>query len=206
MNVRSIPLDDAIARRRSCRSFEDRSVPREAVEALIWAAQGRTGEDGDRAVPSAHAVRPLRLQVAARRIEGLEPGLYRADPDAGTLERTVKGDVGSRLQVAAIDDQPWIAAAAGVLAVSADLGVMERAFAGQAVFGDRAWRYTCIEAGAAAQNVHLEALAQGLGAVLVGGIRDDATAAVLGLTVPLAPVLLVCFGWPAHGLDARSDR
>jgi SagB-type dehydrogenase family enzyme len=142
-------------------------------------------------------VYPLRLQLAARRIEGVEAGVYRVDPDAGALEQTVGGDVGLRLQAAAIDEQPWIGAAAGVLAVSADLGAMTHAFADQASFGDRALRYTHIEAGAAAQNVHLEAVAHGLGAVLVGGIRDDATATVLGLTPPLAPVLLMCFGWPA---------
>jgi len=197
MNANPMLVDEAIARRRSCRSFEGRDVPRGAVEALIRAAQGRTGEDGDRAVPSAHRVRPLRLHLAARRIEGLDPGLYRVDPDAGTLEQTAGGDVGQRLQTAAIDDQPWIGAAAGVLAVSADLGAMTRAFADQAGLGDRALRYTHIEAGAAAQNVHLVAVAHGLGAVLVGGIRDEATAEALGLTPPLAPVLLMCFGWPA---------
>ena len=197
MNAKSLPLAEAIASRRTCRSFEDRDVPREAVDALLWVAQGRTDEAGNRAAPSAHRVQPLRLHLVARRIDGLTPGLYRADPDTDALKRTEEGDLGLRLQAAAIDDQPWIAAAAGVLAISADLGAMARAFADQAAFGDRAARYAYIEAGAAAQNVHLEAVAQGLGAVLVGGIRDEATAAVLGLTPPLAPVLLLCFGWPA---------
>jgi len=180
-------------------------VPFDDVRALVRAAQGRTDDGGNRAAPSAHHVHPLRLQLAARRIEGLAPGLYCADPDARTFEWLRGGDVASSLEEAAIGDQPWIGAAAGVLALSADLALMARAFAEQAVFGDRAARYTFIEAGAAAQNIHLQAVARGLGAVLVGGIRDEATASVLGLTPPLAPVLLMCFGWPAEN-EPRSAR
>lgn len=196
MEQRAMLVDEAIAGRRTCRAFRDLEVPFETVSALLNAAQGRTDERGNRAAPSAHHVHPLRLHLAARQVRGVAPGLYRVDPDSADLERVAEGDAGSRLQEAAIDDQPWIVAAAGVIAVSADLGAMARAFADHAAYGDRAARYTYIEAGAAAQNIHLQAVAQGLGAVLVGGIRDEATAEVLGLAPPLAPVLLVCFGWP----------
>jgi nitroreductase len=54
-----------------------------------------------------------------------------------------------------------------------------------------------MEAGAAAQNVLLQATAEGLGCVLIAGIDDEATAKALGLEPPMVPLLHLCFGWPA---------
>lgn len=54
------------------------------------------------------------------------------------------------------------------------------------------------EAGAAAQTISLQAVAEGLGCVLVAGFKDEATAGVLNLEPPLAPVLHMCFGWPSE--------
>lgn len=196
-SMTAITLDQAIARRRSCRDFADRAVPLEAVRALVRAGQGRTDDHGNRSVPSAHALHPLRLFVVAGRIAGLEQGLFSVDPDGTEFEQRLDGDVCARLADAAIGEQPWIAGAAGILAVCADFGLTGRAFADQPSFGERGARYAFIEAGAAAQNIHLQAVAEDLGAVLVAGIRNEATAEILGLEPPFAPVLLMCFGWPA---------
>ena len=62
----------------------------------------------------------------------------------------------------------------------------------------RGLRYLYIESGAAAQNVQLQAASEGLACVLVAGFRDETTAQILGLEAPIAPVLHLCFGWPAE--------
>ncbi|SMF17148.1 SagB-type dehydrogenase domain-containing protein [Tistlia consotensis] len=192
-------LEEALARRRSCRDFADSPVPLAAARALLWAAQGITGEAGGRTAPSAHGLHPLALRLVAGRIEGLEPGIHAVAADTRGLTRLVEGDRREMLREAALEDQPWIARAAGILSLAADLEAGRAHFADQSPAGERGARYLYIEAGAVAQNVQLAAVAAGLGAVLVAGFEDAATAEALGLEPPLGPLLHLCFGWPAIG-------
>jgi len=48
--------------------------------------------------------------------------------------------------------------------------------------------------------MQLKAVAEGLGYVLVAGFKDEATAEVLRLASPLAPILRICVGWPKANL------
>ena len=89
--------------------------------------------------------------------------------------------------------RPWLA---GNRVTYADLAAAARAFAEQPPYGMRGVRYAYIEVGAAAQTVQLQAVAEGLGSVLVGGFRDEATAQALSLPAPVTPVALMCLGWP----------
>jgi SagB-type dehydrogenase family enzyme len=189
-------LSEAIARRRSCREFDDRPVGLAIVHRLLAAAQGVTGPEGKRAVPSAHALYPLRLFLVSGRVEGVADGVHAALPD-GTIEvRIHDGNVRRALRAAALDDQPWIENAAGIIVIAADLAAASEAFSDQPPYGTRGVRYAYIEAGTAVQNIQLKATEEGLGSVLVAGFRDEATAAALGLDPPVAPIALVCFGWP----------
>jgi SagB-type dehydrogenase family enzyme len=189
-------LDEAIARRRSCREFDDRQVGLDIVHRLLAVAQDVTGSDGKRAVPSAHALYPLRLFLVSGRVEGIADGVHAVDA-GGTIGATIRnGDVRQALRAAALDDQPWIENAAGIIVVAADLVAASQAFSDQPPYGVRGVRYAYIEAGTAAQNIQLKAAEEWIGSVLVAGFRDEATAAALGLGPPVAPIALLCFGWP----------
>jgi len=190
-------LTQAITKRRTCRAFQDRPVPADKVDRLLWAAGGRTGQDGRRTAPSAHALYPLRMIVSAGRLVGRDPGVYAIGPDNSDFAPVASGDARPALQDAALEDQPWIGSAAGIITICADFAAAATAFADQPPYGARGERYVYIEAGAAAQNVLLQATADGLGCVLVAGFRDEATAQILDLQAPVAPVLHLCFGWPA---------
>lgn len=190
-------LKQAISERRTCRAFEDRAIPADVVERLLWAAQGTTGENGQRTAPSAHALYPLRIVVAAGNLADRAPGIYSVGPDITGITQIKNGDVRQALQDAALEDQPWIGSAAGIITICADFAAAATAFAEQPPYGARGARYVQIEAGAAAQNVQLQAVAEGLGCVLVAGFRDEATADILDLEAPIAPVLHLCFGWPS---------
>ena len=194
MNPRQ--LDKVLANRRTIREFNARPVPLANVRRLLLAAQGITDETGKRAAPSAHALHPLSLTLSVGNIEGLDQGLYRVDSDAKTLTLTTGRDLRGEIQRAALEDQPWIGLAAGILTICADFDAARKAFADQPPYGERGTRYVYIEAGAAAQNVQLQSTADGLGCVLVAGFRDEETARILELTAPTAPVLHLCFGWP----------
>lgn len=195
--ARETSLHDALARRRSLRDFTARPVPVESLQRLFWAAQGITGAEGKRTAPSAHALHPLRLRLVAGAVEGLEAGLYDVKDEDQAPELLKAGDCRAALQAAALEDQPWVGRAAALLAIYADMAAVCRHFAEQPPRGERGIRYVYLEAGAAAQNALLQAAAEGLGGVLVAGFQDAATAEVLGLAAPFAPLLYLCLGWPA---------
>lgn len=192
-----VTLHDALAARRSCRTFTGDPLPLDTATRLLWAAQGVTGTEGHRTAPSAHALYPLCLRLVAGSVEGLDAGLYEAGPGQAP-ELLQAGDLRPALQAAALEDQPWVGNAAAVLAFCADMDDVARHFADQPPRGERGARYAWIEAGAAAQNTLLQAAAESLGAVLVAGFDDAATAAALGLEAPLTPLLYLCLGWPAQ--------
>lgn len=104
-------------------------------------------------------------------------------------------DIRSALREAAVDDQYWITDAACTLTISADFVTPCKSFADQKPYGSRGSRYVFIEAVAAAQNILLQAVAEGVGAVMVAGFDDSATAEYLGLAPHIAPVLHICAGF-----------
>jgi len=61
-------------------------------------------------------------------------------------------------------------------------------------YGQRGIRYVYMEAGHAAQNVHLQAEALGLGSVAVGAFDDASVSKVLSLPEQFAPVYMVTVG------------
>lgn len=185
----------AIRNRRSVRKFSDKAVPLEVVELLIQAGQGISGSGGQRVVPSAHALYPLTLFLVSGNVENLAQGLHRVAPEDGQLALVGKRDVRADLKSAAVDDQTWLAEAPLVISICADFIAPTCAFADQKPYGRRGPTYVAIEAGAAAQNMMLQATSLGLGSVLVAGFDDDRTSKILGLGRPLSPVLHICFGW-----------
>ncbi len=62
-------------------------------------------------------------------------------------------------------------------------------------YGQRGIRYTNIEVGHAAQNVHLQAVRLGLDSVPVGAFRDDAVSEVLGLSGNEKPIYIIAIGY-----------
>lgn len=192
-----ISLEKALARRRSVREFASSPVPLDALERLLWAAQGKTDETGLRTAPSAHALYPLRFFVTAAHVDGLAPGCYAVELVSGNLNLDRAGDPRPDLQKAAIDDQPWIGNAPCIVTICGDFGEANRHFADHQSDGQRGARYVHIEAGAAGQNLLLQVVAEGLGGVMVAGIDDAMTAAVLGLGSGIDPIMHLCIGRPA---------
>lgn len=196
-----LSLTEALTKRRSRRDFDESSIPLSTLKQMIWAAQGKTGEAGGKTVPSAHALYPLRLFVFAAFVDGLKPGFYAVDVEDGRLELLHNHDIRVDLQNASVDDQSWIGEAACIISVCGDFAAACRAFADQQPFGQRGTRYVYIEAGAATQNVLLQAASDNLGAVIVAGFEDEATSKILDLSSPLAPILHICIGQGKHTLD-----
>ncbi|HSQ59112.1 MAG TPA: SagB/ThcOx family dehydrogenase [Acidobacteriota bacterium] len=177
-------LEEAIAARRSVREFLPDPLTREALSQLLWAAQGVTSRDGRRAAPSAGALYPLEIYVV------LPSGSFRYDPSRHRLVPLSGEDRRSALCRAALD-QPCIADAPAVLVLAADFERTESKYG-----RTRGPRYVHMEAGHAAQNVLLEAVALGLAAVPVGAFDDAGVRAALALPENREPLYLIPVGRP----------
>jgi len=180
-------IEEALRRRRSLREFGRAGLTLAEVAQLLWAAQGRTSADGRRTAPSAGALYPLEILLVAGRVDGLAPGVYRYRPSDHALEQTIQGDRRKALAEAALG-QDWAASAPALLVVAA---VHERT---GRKYGARADRYVAIEAGAAAQNVALQAVALGLGSVVVGAFDDAEVARLAGLAAGERPLAILPVG------------
>jgi len=176
-----LSLEEALARRRSERSFSSEALTRAEVGQLLWAAQGVTDGQGRRTAPSAGATYPLELYAV------IPEGVYHYLPAGHALSLVRAGDVRGELGAAALG-QESVAAAPLVVVIT---GVVART---AARYGSRAERYTWLEAGHAAQNVLLQAVALDLGAVPVGAFDDARVRDVVRAPADEAPLYLLPVG------------
>lgn len=158
-------FEEAVLKRRSVRKYVNKPLTLPEISQLLWAAQGITSLDGLRAAPSAGALYPLEVYIAAGNVTDLPDGIYKYRPLTHELKPVVEGDRRNELSNAALGQSP-IKDAAAVIVFS---GVHERT---TAKYGERGIRYVHIETGHAAQNVLLQAASLDLGAVVIGAFYD----------------------------------
>ncbi|ABK15930.1 SagB/ThcOx family dehydrogenase [Syntrophobacter fumaroxidans] len=183
----SVSIEEALLKRRSVRSYTGVPLSIEDLSQLLWAAQGMSHPRGYRTAPSAGALYPLELLVAAGRVGALSPGVYRYDPHRHEIVLHREGDRRANLRRASLD-QSAVGNAPAVLIFCA---VYERT---TRKYGERGVRYAMMEAGHAAQNVHLQVVSLGLGTVLIGAFRDDQVKSVLELGGNEEPLYLMPVG------------
>jgi SagB-type dehydrogenase family enzyme len=182
-----VSLERALAGRRSVRRYGPDALSLAEGGQLLWAAQGTTHPDGRRTSPSAGALYPLEVYLAAERVSDLEPGLYRYRALGHRLSVVASGTILPAL-AASSWGQDWIAGAAAVVALAAvSWRTSER-------YAERAPRFVHMEAGHAAQNVLLQAVALGLAAVVVGAFDDAGVARLLGCAPAEHPLCLLPIG------------
>jgi SagB-type dehydrogenase family enzyme len=177
-------LEETIAKRRSVRAFQDTPLTELQIGQLLWAAQGITDPAGLRAAPSAGATYPLDIYAAT------SDGLFLYNPEDHCLVRIFEYDSRPHLYQAALQ-QSWVRDAPLVIIITADYSRTSQRY-GQ----ERTPQYVHLEAGHAAQNILLQAVALGLGAVPVGAFHDDQVIDVLSLPKPTTPLYLIPVGVP----------
>lgn len=175
-------LAEALAKRRTLRTFTEASVSREQIAQLCWAAQGITEpQRGLRTAPSAMAQHPITVFVADA------DGLHEYLPKAHALARRPEGDL-AKLRL--LTGQGPISAAPVCLILTMDVEKMRPRG------GEQSERYCLLEAGHVAQNVLLQAAALGLAGVPVGGVDEAKLMKGLGLPSNLRPAYLLPIGHP----------
>jgi len=188
----TISVEDALAKRRSIREYADKALTIGQVMQLLWAAQGITLRPyGFRTAPSAGGTYPLEVYVVAKPsgVEGLEAGIYQYQPKDHSLVCRMTGDFSGQLMAAALD-QEWVGAAPVNFVVTA---VIDRT---TGKYGERGVRYVWQESGHAAQNIYLQAVALGLGNVVVGAFHDAEVQRILELSDQEKPLYVIPIGAP----------
>ncbi len=197
--LRGMSVEEAIRSRRSIRSYSGDSLSLVQLSQILFAAQGITGKRGDkllRAAPSAGATYPLEVYVFVGRVRGIASGIYHYVPDTHSLEVLRIGDFTDSLALACLgQSMPREAAISVVLTC-----VPERT---TRIYGERGMRYIYMEAGHVSENICLEAISLGLGAVPVGAFYDEVLNRLIGVDTQKEMAIYVnCIGKPAK----RGER
>lgn len=161
-----VSIEAALRQRRSVREYKDTPLTLEEISQLLWAAQGISSEKGYRTAPSAGALYPLEIYLAAGNVTGLSKGLYKYQPGIHKLIKIADGDLRPELAEAAIGQSP-VRDAAAVLVFAA---VYERT---TVKYGGRGVWFVHMEAGNVSQNVYLQAVSLELGTVFIGSLNDE---------------------------------
>lgn len=185
-----LSLEEVIYRRRSERSFVSQKLTLEQVGQLLWATQGETDKSrGLRAIPSAGALYPLEVYLLS------DKGLFHYFPSGHKLEVVSEQDKRQSLARGALF-QNFITEAQVSIVICAVYERMTRKY------GQRGLRYADIEAGHAAENLHLQAVALGLSSVCVGAFDDQAIKDLLVLPSAYEPLYII----PVGGRDTSRER
>ncbi|MHC1586692.1 MAG: SagB/ThcOx family dehydrogenase [Candidatus Hecatellaceae archaeon] len=183
-------VEEAIAGRRSIRSYSGEPLEVWELGQLLWAAQGITDpKRGFRAAPSAGATYPLEIYVVVSEggVSGLRPGIYHYSPSEHSLKLVKLGDFSGELCAAALG-QPWVGEASVNLVICA---VFERT---TSRYGERGVRYVYMEAGHVGENIYLQAEALGLGTVAIGAFYDDQVHKILEAPEDHRPIYIYPVG------------
>ena len=184
-----VSLEKTLKLRRSVRRFSAEPLQLNDIAQVLWAAQGITGTGGRRTSPSAGALYPLEIYLVSGQVSEIEAGIYRYRPGSHNLARVTSGDMRKKLSQASLR-QNAIAKAPATIAIFA---VFERT---SVKYGDRGGRYVHLEAGHAAQNICLQAVALNLGSVVIGAFHDREVKRVIGSEVSEQPLYLIPIGQP----------
>jgi len=185
----TVSVEETLLKRRSVRQYKNQALTLAELAQLLWAAQGTTNEAGRRTAPSAGALYPLELYAVVGNVKDLAPGIYKYVTREHQLRQVAAGDKRAELAAAALGQQQ-IAQGPVSFVFS---GVYART-AGR--YKERAVRYVHMEAGHAAQNICLQAVALGLSSVVMGAFEDARVKSVVGMPDEEAALYLVTVGKP----------
>ena len=192
------PLGKALLGRRTKRDFAPEGMTLEQLSTVLQLACGVNGKVAAygythlplRTFPSSGGLQAPEVYLSIQRVDGVASGLYHYHPQQHALDLLREGEYGQRLRELSLG-QPWLETAAVVVAIS---GYYERL---RWKYGERAYRFMCVDAGFLAQNLHLVAEGLGLGACAIAGFADDAVERLYQIDGRDEMVLLlVCLGVP----------
>jgi SagB-type dehydrogenase family enzyme len=131
----------------------------------------------------------IGFHLVAFAVEGLPSGVYALDPETLALTLRREGDFRGDLHAVSLG-QDIAADCAFALVYTAD---MERLVS---VYGDRGYRYACLDCGLIGERVQLWAVHRELGSSGIGGYYDDLANELLELPLSHGVLYLTVVGVP----------
>jgi len=173
-----MPLMEALATRRTVRSFDSRDLSPQQISNLLWAAFGINRPDGKRTAPSARNFQENDLYLL------MKNGVYLYRPETHTLKKLMDEDIRHLGGT-----QDFVKDAPLTVVLIADLDRMGGAGTGT----DLQTAY--IDAGYISQNIYLYCTSAGLATGARGLIDREALGAALQLKNSQAIIIAHCVGY-----------
>lgn len=173
----TLSFDETLKKRRSIRRFSEKPLSLKQLGYLLWSSTGiqRVVENyAFRNAPSAGALYPIETYVFAKKVDGLNMGLYHYNIRSHLLEELAIGDFSVLLAQACLGQEMLISG--GVVFIWSGLFVRSKW-----KYRQRAYRYVYLDCGHIAQNLALCASSLGLGSCQVGAFYDDEINEIVGL-------------------------
>lgn len=182
------PVTATLRRRRSAAGFATVPVSSRILSGILRESACLTAEHG-RGAPSAGGLYPIDIYLAVTAVDRLSPGIYALDPHEAVLHRLpVRVDPREFLRDSLVFQNLAEASAFQVFFVGNFLRQRIK-------YGQRAYRFTLIEAGHLAQAMMMCAEEAGIGSCAVGGFLDQKVDDLLCLDgVEQSVIYSVAFG------------
>lgn len=182
-----------IQERYSNRNFNyNKPLSIEELSTILWATYGKKIKNNETdtitsasyTIPSAGAIYPLEIFVVIGEggVINLKEGIYYYIKEKHALKLISNIDKRKNLASACLNQKSIETAPLSIL-IAANIGSMEKRY------GNRAERYTTLEAGHAAQNLYLIVNDLGLSTVEIGAFDDEEVAKILNIPYPVALVM-----------------
>lgn len=188
----TMSVEEALNLRRTVRAFEDEPLSLQDVAQLLWTGGGSRFDcatGASRTYPSAGGIYPLQIYLVAGNVQGLDRGVYVYAFKNHTLKLITDGDLRNPLARAALG-QGFLAQAPALIVITAEYSRTEKKYGLRG--GER---YVPLDAGLAAQSIHLQATALGLATATVGAFTDSAVRQILQCGKE-EPLLIIPVGRP----------
>lgn len=171
----------------TCRQFSTAGLSKATITEFLRSSVG--GIHGP--TPSAGGLYPQQTYLVVRRSPDLAPGYYAYDGPSDCLVRLVHDQFDDELVAYALDSETVLGNAPVVLVLAADLKRQPDKYS------NRGYRFSLIEAGHCAQNIHLYASRHGYGVFEYGGFSDEKLRTALAMPGPVWPLIVLGVGFPS---------
>lgn len=192
-----------ILKRRSCRKFTGAGIPVDEMRDLLGFAlrseaptgnDAQTGRDGaptGREASGEWRLAPgmIDMHLVILDVPGLDAGVYALNAETLRWRLTRAGDFRQDAYQICLG-QELAAECAFLLIYTADMAALA------ARYGDRGYRYGCLDCGQIGERINLQALHLGLGSSGIGGYYDDLANELLDLPLSHGVLYITVTGVP----------
>lgn len=189
-----LSFEAAVVRKQSVRDLSRSPLALAQISQILWAANGNLPADAvagatTKVIPSAGGLYPLEvfLVCGQNTVGQLPAGVYQYNPQSNSLRAIATGDNRNLLAYAAYR-QLFLAQAPALVVIGA---VFQRTML---KYGERGRQYVYMDAGAANQNIFLQAESLGLHCATVGAFVDAQVVGALKLPANVTPLMIVALG------------